>query len=156
MKIGFDFDGTLAVWPRGARVDYGDPQWALANSAAVLGTVKWLRSLLAGGHQVVVITGRDERHASSLNYWLLAFVGCRLPVMTRPDHVGLSCDAQAAWKAQAMLDAGVTVYVGDNPRIDKAAARMAHVRFLDALMFRDGTLPPLPASLEAVNEDPES
>ncbi len=146
LKVGFDFDGTLAVWPRGTRVDYGDPDWALANSAAVLGAVKWLRGLLNAGHEVVVITGRDGSHASSLGYWLLHFAGRRIPVVTRPAHVGLDAASQAAWKAQAILEAGVTVYVGDNLRIDKAAAHFAHVRFLDAMMFRFGTLPPLPAT----------
>ena len=155
MTIGCDFDGTLAVWPRGVRVDYDNPQWALANSAAVLGTVKWLRAALSCGHTVVIITGRGAEHNSSLQYWLRHFIGHRLPVVTRPGHVGLDCESLAARKAAAMVDAGVSVYVGDNPRIDKAAAQMAHVHFLDAMLFRAGNLPPLPVNLGAVNGSSE-
>lgn len=152
MRIGFDFDGTLSVWPQGARINYEDPTWTLANSAALLGAVKWVRRILAAGHEIVIITGRDARHASSLSYWLRAFVGQGLPVITRPTHVGLDCTSQAAWKAQAMMDARISLYVGDNLRIDQTAARIAQVQFLDAKLFRDGTLPPIPQRIEPVTE----
>lgn len=123
MKIGFDFDGTLAVWPRGARVDYNDAHWAMTHAAAVLGAVKWLKCVLARGHEVVVITGRGSAHRNPLRYWLRQFIGQRIDVITRPDHVSLDPVSQAAWKDEAMHKLGVVVYVGDNHSIDNAAAR---------------------------------
>ncbi len=145
LKIGFDFDGTLAVWPAGVQVRYDDADWSLPRAAAVLATVKWLKQLIAQDHDVVVVTGRGENHVSPLRYWLHEFTGHWLPVVARPDHVGLSCQAQAAWKASVLQELAVCVYVGDNPQIDKAAARLARVRFLDAARFLAGELPPLPA-----------
>jgi len=109
MRIGFDFDGTLAVWPRGSRVNYANPTWAMTHAAAVLGTVKWLKAVLQRGHEVVIITGRDALHRGPLRYWLFQFTGRFLDVVTRPSNVGLDEASQAAWKAQVLQNLGVEV-----------------------------------------------
>lgn len=147
MLIGFDFDGTLAVWPRGVRIDYDNPQWAMAQAAAVLGTIRWMKAVIKRGHDVVVITGRGAIHQGPLRYWLFQFTGHFIDVVTRPTAVGLNSAEQAAWKAKVVRELGVCMYVGDNHRIDKAAAKIAGVRFLDAKTFRNGTLPALPMIL---------
>lgn len=144
MLIGFDFDGTLAVWPAGVRPRYDDPEWALARSAAVLAAVKWLMDILKRGHSAVVVTGRGEEHVDSLQYWLMCFTGHRLQVVARPTAVGLACEAQAEWKASVLSEIGAEVYVGDNHRIDAVAARTAECRFIDAACFLRGELPPIP------------
>jgi acid phosphatase class B len=149
MRIGFDFDGTLAVWPRGFQVRYDDATAAMVNAAAVLGTIKWLKASVRQGHEVIVITGRDALHHGHLRYWLFQFTGNFIDVITRPNTVGLDVMSQAMWKAQVIQDLDVDVYVGDNPRIDQEAARIAGVRFIDAGRLRRGELPPLPAVIRA-------
>lgn len=52
-RIGFDFDRTLAVFPRGSTPDYDDVDWCLANSAALPVAIRWLRLLLNLGHEVI-------------------------------------------------------------------------------------------------------
>lgn len=147
MKIGFDFDGTLATWPLGSRRNYNDAFYAMTHAAAILGTVKWMKAVMRRGHRVVVITGRGTAHRGPLRYWLFQFTGQFVDVVARPNHVGLDVVAQAAWKAQVLSELAVNVYVGDNHRIDKEAARLAGVRFLDAKAFRNGALPALPMNL---------
>ena len=153
MRIGFDFDGTLAVWPRGSTPRYDDPEWSLANAAAVLAAVKWLKLVLKLGHDVVIVTGRGEDHVDALRYWLLCFTGQRLRVIARPAAVSLSCDAQAAWKAGVLTELGVSAYVGDNHRIDAVAARIAGCGFIDAACFLRGEMPQLLQSHPVVGAD---
>lgn len=145
MKIGFDFDGTLAVWPRGFQVRYDDATSAMVNAAAVLGTIRWLKASVRQGHEVLVITGRGALHHGHLRYWLFQFTGLFIDVITRPTTIDLDAAAQATWKAQVIKDLEVEVYIGDNPRIDREAARIAGVRFIDAGRLRRGELPLLPA-----------
>ena len=122
-RIGFDFDGTLAVWPRGSTPRYDDSEWSLANAAAILAPVKWLKLVLKLGHDVVISTGRGEDHVEALRYWLLCFTGQRLTVIARPSDIGLTCHAQAAWKARALIEIDAAVYVDDNHRTDEVAAQ---------------------------------
>jgi hypothetical protein len=146
MKIGFDFDGTIATCPKGVRLNFQDPLQSMAHSAAMLGPVQWIKRALSGGHEVVIVTGRGRDHAAPLRYWLQRFVGARLQVITRPDCVGLNVEAQAAWKATILMSQGIQVYVGDNRRIDQVAARLAGIRFMHASAFHEG-LPPQPPTL---------
>lgn len=146
-RIGFDFDGTLAVWPQGVRADYSDPYGSIAKCAAVMGSMKWLKACIRNGHEVVIITGRDILHEGAIRYWLLQFTGKFIDVVTRPDYVSLDEASQANWKATEIAARTLLIYVGDNHRIDKEAARMAGVRFLDAKVFRNGALPALPMNL---------
>jgi hypothetical protein len=143
MKVFVDFDNTLVVWPRDRMVQYRDVFQAMCDCAAVLGAVRWVKRQLGQGHEVTILTGRDETHAAALRYWSYVFLGEGVPVVLRPSGVGLSCGEQAAWKAQELQARGADLYLGDNLLIDLVAARMAGVAFLHAGLPRSGFLPVL-------------
>lgn len=60
MRVGFDFDGTLASPRRGTAPNYRDPEAAVLEAAAMVGPVMWMRQLLRGGHEALIVTGRSE------------------------------------------------------------------------------------------------
>lgn len=142
-RIGIDFDGTLAVWPRGTKPNYNDPQLALTQSACIPAALRWLQIMTAQGHQFTVITGRNANQAPQISRWLQIFLGERFPVHGRPANIGLSCREQAAWKATVIQELRLEVYVGDNLQIDRVAAEQANVPFIDANCFLCGELPDL-------------
>jgi hypothetical protein len=139
--IGIDFDGTLAAWAQDSRIDYDDPEYAVLNAGALLGAIVWVKRLRAQGHRKVVITGRSHDHRATVGRWLYELVGERLEVYTRPPTIGLGCERQAAWKAVVLQNLAAVAYVGDNPRIDKIAAQVAQIPFIDAALLRRGLFP---------------
>jgi hypothetical protein len=142
--IGIDFDGTIAVWPRGTKPNYNDPNHAMANAAALPAGIKWIQHQINAGHEISIITGRDIRHHAPLQRWLHIFLGTRLPMHCRPLTIGLSCSDQARWKFQVITENDIAIYIGDNPLIDEAAAKMAGIPYIDAACFQRGELPTIP------------
>jgi hypothetical protein len=141
--IGFDFDGTLAVWPRNSTPCYHDPSWTIARSAAIPAAIRWLHMLVRTGYTIVVITGRSESHAPSIRCWLKLFTGLRIQVIGRPNSISLNCNSQAIWKSKILLGLGAIAYVGDNLEIDESAAQIANCQFIDAACFLRGDFPAL-------------
>jgi hypothetical protein len=137
-RIGVDFDGTLAVWPRVIKPNYGDPIYALENAAALIGAVRCVRRWRLMAHEVIIITGRDEQHLAKLRYWSHIFFDEELPIITRPYGVGISCETQATWKSNILRREALDVYIGDNDAIDRQAAHLAGVPFRHAETIRGG------------------
>lgn len=139
--VGFDFDGTLVCPRQGTGRNFHDPRQSILDAAALLGPFAWLRSLRRRGYQVIVITGRPEPHRKWIRAWLRCMLGQSLDVYCRPAEVLLDCPSQARWKARVLREEGVSIYVGDNWRIDGEAAMQAHVDFVDVADLIAGRTP---------------
>jgi hypothetical protein len=140
-RIGMDFDGTIAVWPQGTKPNYNDPNHAMANAAALPAAIKWIQHQIKAGHQITIITGRDIRHHAPLERWFRIFLRQTPIIHCRPLSIGLSCSDQARWKFQVLIENDIAIYIGDNPLIDEAAAKMAGIPYIDAACFLRGELP---------------
>jgi acid phosphatase class B len=130
LRIGLDFDGTLATWPAGVTKNYNDTRYAICHANAIYPSIAFVKREKANGHEFVLITGRGVNHRRELQAWCLELLGFQVPIICRPSTVGLSHASQAAWKATMMQRSNIRVYYGDNERIDHAAALDAHVRFI--------------------------
>lgn len=141
MCIGLDCDGTLACWVPSTPRDYDDPEEAMLHAAALVGPIAWLKTLIKAGQEVVIISGRDHSHTSTLHTWLRVIVGARIPVYLRPESVGLSCAAQAEWKCSVIKRLRLDVYVGDNDGIDLPAAMRAGAAYQPIAPIIEGAQP---------------
>ncbi|MGB1697360.1 MAG: HAD family hydrolase [Thermoplasmatota archaeon] len=128
-SAAFDFDGTIADWRRGVSPDYRNPE-ATMKDCYSNPSLRWIAiQLHKNGFQLHVLTGRDKRHQIVLQAWL-KFYGIEARIHCRPNHVGLSCEQQADWKASVLKELNPIMYVGDNRLIDEAGARQAKVAFV--------------------------
>ena len=141
MHLGFDFDGTLACLRPGAPNQYGDPARRCLDSAALWGPTMWARIRVAQGDSLTIVSGRGREHEPLMRRWCSQFLGTAPEIVLRPRDVGLGCDAQAAWKATELTSRGLDCFVGDNPRIDGAAALQAHVNYVDVASLIAGNFP---------------
>lgn len=141
MKVGVDFDGTLACLRPGAQRQFHDARQSILDAAALLGPTLWVQRMHTQGHEVLLISGRSVEHQGALRRWCLHFLGFAPPCYLRPRKLDLSCNVQATWKSQILRENGVSVYVGDNPRIDLEAARLAGIDYIDVGALIRGSFP---------------
>lgn len=144
--IGFDFDGTLSVWLPGVKPDYTSGQEIFRGTAAVFSVVHWLKKQVGEGHQVSIITGRSQYHAPWLRLWCKTFLGFVPTIHCRPSFAPFDWEELAAWKSLVIQEERVAVYVGDNDRIDREAARMAKIRYICVTTIKRRK-PPTPDAL---------
>ena len=126
-RLGPPLEVELALWfPVGDVAAAGDlyrtlyPIEAVTTSPPLPGVSESVHAVRHRGGRVVVITGKYEPNAH-----------------LHLDHIGVAADAVVGWawadtKTMAMLDLGVSVYVGDHPA-DMAAARVAGVAAVGVL-----------------------
>lgn len=136
MLVGLDFDGTLATWGRGEKPNYHDPRYAICYANAIYPSISFVRREHGNGHEFVVITGRGVAHRRELMSWCEAMLGFQVPVICRPNTIGLTHEAQAAWKSEMIQRIGARTYIGDNPRIDGEAARLSGARYIPIHQLR--------------------
>lgn len=120
-RLGPPLEVELSLWFPAAEVEAAGvlfrslyPLTAVTGSPLLPGVTEAVSAVRGRGGGVVVITGKFTPNAH-----------------LHLDHVGIAADAVVGWawaetKTEAMLDLGVTVYVGDHPA-DMAAARAAQV-----------------------------
>jgi phosphoglycolate phosphatase len=116
-RLGPPLDVELALWfePDGVEAAADGfrklyPTSAIATSPLLPGAVEAITAVRALDGRIVVITGKYEPNAK-----------------LHLDHLGLDVDVVVGWawaqgKVDAMLEHGVSVYLGDHPA-DMAAAR---------------------------------
>lgn len=141
MIVGFDFDGTLACWRQGAERQFANAARGMLDAAALFGPTLWARRLHQAGHVVIIVSGRGAIHEAMMLRWCHHFLGFRPQMHLRPSKVGLGCSDQAQWKSEILVNERISVYVGDNPRIDEAAAGRANVAYIDAASLIHGSFP---------------
>jgi phosphoglycolate phosphatase len=131
-RLGPPLDVELALWFEPDRVEAAAdgfrelyPNSAIATSPLLPGVTDAFAAVRALGGRIVVITGKYEPNA-------------RLHL----DHLGLVVDEVVGWawaqgKVDAMLEHGVSVYLGDHPA-DMAAARAVPAAAIGVLTGEHG------------------
>jgi phosphoglycolate phosphatase len=131
-RLGPPLDVELALWFEADRVEAAAdgfralyPSSAIATSPPLPGVTDAFAAVRELGGRIVVITGKYEPNA-------------RLHI----DHLGLEVDEVVGWawaqgKVDAMVDHGVSVYLGDHPA-DMAAARAVPAAAIGVLTGEHG------------------
>lgn len=116
--IGLDLDGTLLKPRRG--INYGDPN-QLSGLLPEEDVVSQALRASASGWDLIVITGRTAKVRCVTDHHVSRLLGDDVPVVMQDDWNGVQ--AMVQYKAQALVDTGARLYVGDSRFDEQAAAR---------------------------------
>lgn len=136
-NVAFDLDGCI-FYP--IVEDFHDARHVQTFSVPDNGIVDRMKLMESLGATIYVVTGRSE----SLRFATLDALqraGIDIPsrrILMQPKWAGM--DALIEYKAQALLQLGAVLYVGDQQGDEKAAV-MAGCRFLYTHQFRDQIIP---------------